>query len=71
MGTVHIQRLSAGFSVEGGEPLPLGIAQRRAIDLAVGLDGRVTIAVKDADPETYEFSPGAAFEWMTLGKTRR
>ena len=69
MATVRIQRSLAGFSVDGGELLPLGTAQRRAIDLALGLAEPVTITVHSADPKTYEFLPGvASFEWMTLGK---
>jgi len=71
MGTVRIQRSLAGFSVDGGELLPLGTAQRRAIDLAVAMGGLVTITVQDADPNTYQFSRGAVFEWMTLRRKGR
>ena len=69
MKTVRIQRSLAGFSVDGGELLAIGTAQRLAIRLAVDLAAPVAIMVYDADPKTYEFSAGAAFEWMTLGKT--
>jgi len=71
MGTVRIQRSLAGFSVDGGELLPLGTAQRRAIDLAVAMGGLVTITMQDADPNTYQFSRGVVFEWMTLRRKGR
>jgi len=72
MTTIRLQRSASGFSVNGGEPLPLDIAQRRAIDLAVALAEPVTITVHDADSLTYEFLPGALpFEWMTVGGSKR
>jgi hypothetical protein len=70
MATVCIQCSLAGYTVDGGDLLPLGTAQRRAIDRALALDDEpVAIMVHDADPKTYAFSPGSApFEWMTLGR---